>query len=639
MPVESNLILLAGQRYALVADSQLPSGKRAWQRDKRPSQPSDPGVQKTASWRLSGPIGLSREDVAGGPLGPDYTKNADTLYENLLLPGPARNEIDLAAPVPIEGEDAFYDTFAYDDQVAYDSGTSAYSATGAKFIDEDRGAIFFHDEAFSTQVEPVNMTAVETVVHNASVQGAVMWRNRGYLGLGQAAVMQRRATVGLTQSTYEDVSDWYASAVVVGPDRFWMVDPEDPSENALRYSLDALVTRSNPFPVGDPGIPATGLGTYGRSAIVGSEIGAFGFNELGQPTRVLESLRGHRSDLNGVWLSTLWGWTYITTAIGLKTTIPGQVENPSGPGADRRYEGPNGRVSAIWPYKDALFAAALTSDGDAYLYRGEFDDGRYGGNTALTGRPAWFPFAYLPSTDVGVIFSTALRPTPTLLVGEGSQAASYWTLSVLDRDIDDPEYRFHVGESEWNGTTLMRNPGTHKNVRYFVTYSEDADDTNSYQIQLSTDGGAYVDVGDPITTDGHKFLRPSSGGVPLATVSGHTYKPRIVGAHDNATTPVKLRGTLDMVYDERPDTIIQHTFIVELGATRNTPNGAITDFDTLSALFTAHGSGTSSPLAFQLPGQTQTVYGLVVDVSAVTDLKADGIQRATVVIQEWDVGH
>jgi hypothetical protein len=635
MPVETNLILLAGQRYALVADSQLPSGKRAWQREKRPSQPSDPSVQQTASWRLSGPIGLSREDVAGGPLAVDYTKNADTLYENLLLPGPARNEITLASATPISEVQAFYDTFLYDDGVPYDSGTSAYAAGGAKFVDEDRGALFFHDQAFSTQVEPVGMTATETIVHLAAVEGAAMWRNRGYLGLGQSALMQRRATVSLTQSTYEDVSTFYAGALVVGPDRLWMVDPEDPSEVALRYSLDALVTRSNPFPVGDPGIPATGLGTYGRSALAGSEIGAFGFNELGQPTRVVESLKGHRSNLNGVWVQTLWGWSYITTDIGLKATIPGQIENPAGPGADRRYEGPNGRISAIWPYKDALFAAALTADGDAYVYRGEFDDGRYGGSTQQNGRPAWFPFAYLEATEVGVIFSTALRPTPTLLVGENSQIASYWTLSVLDRDIDDPAYRFHTGASEWNGTTMMRNPGTHKNLRYFVAYAEDCDATNSYQVQVSVDGGAYVNIDDPITAGGHYFLRPSVAGVPLTTVNGHTYKPRIVGAHDNAVTPAKLRGTLDMVYDERPDTIIQHTFIVELGATRNTPNGAITDFDTLSDLYRAHGVGAASPLAFQLPGQTVTTYGFIVDYASITDLVGDGVQRATITVQEY----
>ena len=577
MPVESDIALLNGERYQLVSESMLPAGKRAWTRIKRKSEPSDPGVQKVAQWRLSGPIGLSREDVSGGSLAVDYTQNMDTLYENMLLPGPARNPIDVTAGLP-PSTPVPYDGFAYD-TAPYDGGTSSYLGTAVAYIDEDRGSLFFHDGASSTQIEPSGMTAV-------------------------------------------------------GPDRIWMVDPEDPNESSLRYSLDALATRSNAYPIGDPGIPSTGLGTYGRSAIVGSELGAYGFNELGQPTRVLESLRGQRSVLNGEWITTLWGWTYITTSIGLKATIPGQVENPAGPGADRRYEGPNGRVTAIWPYKDALFAASLTADGDAYVYRGEFDDGRYGGNTPSTGRPAWFPFCYLSSVEAGVIFSTALRTNPTLLVGEDGEA-SYWTLSELDRDIDDPLYRYHTGSSVWHGTTMMRNPNLHKNARYFTFLAENCDASNKFQIAISVDGGAYVDVGTTIVSDGHGEVFPTNAGVPLTTVNGHFFKTRITCTSASTTTPPTLRGTLDMVYDERPNMLTQHTFFVELGATRKGFNSSELDFTTLTSLLADHGVGAASPFAFQVPGETDTVYGLVVDVSDVSDMKPDAIQQAQITVQEW----
>jgi len=632
MPVEADIALLNGERYQLVSESMLPAGKRAWTRIKRKSEPSDPGVQKVAQWRLSGPIGLSREDVSGGSLAVDYTQNMDTLYENMLLPGPARNPIDVTAGLP-PSTPVPYDGFAYD-TAPYDGGTSSYLGTAVAYIDEDRGSLFFHDGASSTQIEPSGMTAVQTKTHAAAVRGAVMWRNRGYLGLGGNAIMQRRATVTSTTATYEDVSTFYSGSLVVGPDRIWMVDPEDPNESGLRYSLDALVTRSNAYPIGDPGIPSTGLGTYGRSAIVGSELGAYGFNELGQPTRVLESLRGQRSVLNGEWITTLWGWTYITTSIGLKATIPGQVENPAGPGADRRYEGPNGRVTAIWPYKDALFAASLTADGDAYVYRGEFDDGRYGGNTPSTGRPAWFPFCYLSSVEAGVIFSTALRTNPTLLVGEDGEA-SYWTLSELDRDIDDPLYRYHTGSSVWHGTTMMRNPNLHKNARYFTFLAENCDVSNKFQIAISVDGGAYVDVGTTIVSDGHGEVFPTNAGVPLTTVNGHFFKTRITCTSASTTTPPTLRGTLDMVYDERPNMLTQHTFLVELGATRKGFNSSELDFTTLTSLLADHGVGAASPFAFQVPGETDTVYGLVVDVSDVSDMKPDAIQQAQITVQEW----
>jgi hypothetical protein len=632
VPIESTLVRLGAHTYKLAADSALPAGKRGWQRERKKSQPSDPGIQKVAQWRLSGPVGLSREDPAGGALLCDYAEGMDTLYDGLLLPGPARNAIDLASAQPAASALAPYDGFAYD-SVAYDSGTSSYIPGAVAFIDEDRGQLFFHDRAYSTQVEPLGMTAVEAVAHSAEVTGAAMWRDRGYLGLGSLDVMQRRALVGPLASTYEDaLAGAYAGALVVGTDRIWMVDPEDTTESQLRYSLDAMVTRSNPFPVGDPGIPATGLGTYGRSAIVGSEIGAFGFNDLGQPVRVLESLRGHRSVNNGKWIVTLWGWTYITTDIGLKATIPGQVENAAGPDADRRFEGPSGRITAIWPYKGALFAAALVGS-DTYVYRGEFDDGRYGGSTAATGRPAWFPFAFIEAAQVGCIFSTGLRTTPTLLVAESGNG-SYWTLSTRERDIADPLYRYRTGTSTWYGTTMMRGAGLHKNPRTFMVQAEDCDASNSYQLAISVDGGAYVDVGDPVEADGHTLLIPAAAGVPLTTVSGHTYKPRLTCTSASTTTPPKLRGTLDMVYDERPTTITEHTFVVELGATRNTPNGAATDYDNLAILF-GHSAAAESPIEFSLPGQPGKVYGMCVSVAQVTDRVGDGLQRAQVVLQEW----
>ena len=160
MPVEANIALLNGARYQLVSDSMLPQGLRAWSRLKRQSEPSDPGVQRVAQWRLSGPIGLSREDVAGGPLAVDYTQNMDTLYENMLLPGPARNAIDVTADLSPPAI-APYDGFAYD-AAPYDGGTSSYLGTAVAYIDEDRGSLFFHDGALSTHIEPSGMTAVQT---------------------------------------------------------------------------------------------------------------------------------------------------------------------------------------------------------------------------------------------------------------------------------------------------------------------------------------------------------------------------------------------------------------------------------------------------------------------------------------------
>jgi hypothetical protein len=90
-----------------------------------------------------------------------------------------------------------------------------------------------------------------------------------------------------------------------------------------------------------------------------------------------------------------------------------------------------------------------------------------------------------------------------------------------------------------------------------------------------------------------------------------------------------------MVYDERPNMLTQHTFLFELGATRKGFNSSESDFTTLANLLADHGVGAASPFAFQVPGETDTVYGLVVDVSDVSDMKPDAIQQAQITVQEW----
>lgn len=626
MPQDTEFTL-NGQTYALVADELLPSGRRGWVRRRRPSQPSDPGVQKTARWSLSGPVGVSREDVSTGYLGVEYTQNLDTLYDQLLIPGPRRNPIDLTALDPGGSEP---ETLPFTLPVTL-GGVSVgkVGSTGGAIL-EDRTALLFPRGQALTVVDPATMTATATYVKDFNIRGMCVWFDRGIISYGSLDEVERVTAISPTAgATFETVSGLYAKAMTVGPDRWWAInaDTGNSVDNQIFYALDNLQNFSAPFPVGDRMIPATGIGTYGRTAIAGSEVGAYGFTTLGEPTRVLESLRGHRSAENGKHGIALWGWYYITSVMGLKATIPGNVENPAGPGVDRRYEGPAGRPTAIWPYKDALFLAEVTPDGDTYVYRGEFDRE----STASTGNPAWFPFAYIPARECHLIGSTALRTAPTLIVGEDSNA-SYFTLGRMQRDISDPLYRFQAGTHQWFGTTMMRASNMHKNIRYFVVLAEDVDDQNYFQLSVSVDGDPYVAVGDPVQSSGHKFVRPSQGGEPQANVNGHTFKPRITCVSTNETNPPKLHGYLELIYDERPDTITEHVFIVHLGAERTEE----TELHDLYHLFGAHGSA-SSPCAFQYPGEIETHYGFVVGVDEVADLKGDGIQSVTVRIQEWDV--
>jgi len=518
----------------------------------------------------------------------------------------------------------------------FGGGTASSVPLTVTHIDEDRGQVFWHGGAFSTQTDPAQeFVAVDAKIHASAVRGAAAWRNRGYLGLGPNTPMQRRTSVTTSESTYEDVTigdeGIYAGPIVTGPDRIWYVDNEDEQEYALRFSIDAITNQSDRFLVGDPGLQATGLGTYGRSALVGAETGAYGFTDLGMPVRVLESLRGQRSARNAQDIITMWGWTYITTTQGLKATIPGQIENPAG--LPRSFEGkPQGLPTAIWPYKDALFMAVKDVDGDTYIMRGEFGEA-----TAGSGQPDWYSFAVIREDDVDAIFSTAQRPTSglqpssTLLIGIGANGGRVH-LGRTERDIDDPDYRHATGELAWVGTTMLRSSNLHKNIKYFVLLAEDVGD-NSIQVQVKVDDNDYVNVGDPVESSGHKFVRPIIDGVPQANVNGHIYKPRVIFTNSSEVNPPKLRGTLDMMLDVRPDNIWEHNIYVMVGQDRSIEQ----DIDNLTGLMEPHG-GAAVPIEWVAPGEIQTRYGFVTKVQQVKDIAGDGVQAAIVTIQEWPVG-
>src|SRR5690606_15646359 len=128
----------------------------------------------------------------------------------------------------------------------------------------------------------------------------------------------------------------------------------------------------------------------------------------------------------------------------------------------------------------------------------------------------------------------------------------------------DPDYQHTTGTLEWTGTTMMRDGNLHKNVRYFSTVLEDLDSSQTFQLKLKVDDADYVDVGSAVSTSGHHFIRPVSAGVPQTNVNGHQFKPRFVLTTTDADDPPKVRGTLDMVYDERPDTITEYSVAVVL---------------------------------------------------------------------------
>ena len=625
-------VTINGNKYTLLADSALPSGRRGLSRKMRPAQVTDPGRIRTATWVTSGPIGLSRE--RGNFLGHDYSNNVETQYDGLITSVAARNTLTLTSqdPTGASGNAKF--------------GGFKFGAAGTKFggarggedgthIDEDRDHLFFHRGFISTQVDPSDWGVVDSVTHDAPVQGAAVWQGKGYLGLGGQVTIRRRSGVTSSSATYEEaLGSTYAKEMTVGNDRLWMVkaSADAATDNQAFYSLDALATVSNSFVVGDDKIGATAIGTLGPFTVFGTEVGNFSFTDTGKPVRLSEGLRGHRSINNGINHAAQWGWHYSCTDLGIEAWDGGTVINPAGLESLKGFEGPiDGRPMAVFAWRASLIATYLTTGGDSYILRGEFDDGTWGGNTAATGRPAWFPFRLITSTECKAVYSTSTPTNPTITVSEGTNAA-YYTMGRRGRDIADSNYVFSTDGGAWNGSTMTRDNQMLKNVRWGKFITENCDSSNKWQLAVAVDEGSAVNIGSATTTNGTQTVRPVSAGVPLTTVNGYTIKPSLTQVAASSSAPPQIRGTLEIGYDERPEQIEEISAVIHLGQQGQVNE---TQYDALVALAN---NDTGSPDTMRINDRDITnSYGFVVGVSERQDLKGDGNMSCTVTLHQWDV--
>ncbi len=624
------VVILNGESYTLLSEDLLPKGKRGISRSLRAAVPSDPGRLVTRRWKLSGPLGASREG-ADGFLGVDYADNIATDNDDLATSAMARNAVTLTGLDPPTTAGVVLGSTKLGAGVL----GPAYAAGNCEFFDEDRGQLFYHRDRASTQVDPSDMSVKQTVVHKAKVQGAAIWKDHGVIGLGIDSAMKRRKTVRATSSDYELVSirgtPIGSKALKKGSDRLWMVvaDPSEEFTNHLRFTLDDFISASCSFAVRDDKIPATGFGTLGALTIVGIELGAGSFTDAGTPVAVAEPLEGHRSANNGKHFATMWGWEYFTTDVGLFAWNGGLVTNPVGPEANRRFEGPiDGRPTALLAYKDSIWVAYLTPAGATYIIRGVF-----GPRTAATGVPDWYPWLKIASTEVHMLGSTGQRTNPTPTWGVGTNM-EYGTLGRRGRDIADSNYRFGVTGGTLFLTTLMGDQHVLRNLRYGQFRCENMVSGDSWQLAVSVDEAAAVNVGAAVTANGVARAIPVSGGVPLTTVNGYSFKPQltqVAAGTGSATAPPQIRGFLDLTFDERPDVIEEVTLVLLLDDAN--PR---TQYDRLKTLAD---SDTGSPVKVKLPDDfpDTTVYGIVAGVDEFKDVTGDAVEAVTVRIHQWEL--
>ena len=620
-------IMLAGKRYDIVADEELPRGARAYVREVRPSQLSDRGRINSASWNVSGPIGYSREGI-DGRLGHDYSDNLETMYDELLTSSAAGNDLTLSTlDPPAGGATAAFGGFVFGGGVntaveaAFGAGTADATLGNLTHIDQQALHLFFHRGPFSTQVNR-SWSVVDTVIHAAVVEGAVNWQGFGWVGLGANSPLQKRTGVTATGSTYTSVqisgTDVNAGELKRGTDRLWFVNA---NTNQARFTPDAFVAASNPFSVGDDGRRLTGIGTLGPFTIYGAEDGVFGFTDAGKPV-VVQDLEEYPSLNNGSQHVEMWGWDYYIDELGLFAWTP-NVVNPVGVEALKGFEGPpDGRPTAVGKFRDSILAAYLTTSGDTYIFRG-----RFGPDTDATGQPLWFPFKKLTGVESHCISGTAapFSTNPNIIVGRGSNATRY-VMGRRGRDIADANYVFSTGGGQWFGTTMMRLNGLRANLRQAAFFTEDCTPLNTWQLAVSCDGGAYVNVGSPVYTDGHQIVRPTSGPLPRDDVAFHYIKPRLTQVAASSSAPPSIRGKLTLFWDERPETITEVKVYVYMR-----------DEQMLDELFSLADRETTTPIEISLPGRTEALYGMVGDVKQAVDVGKDGRQAVALAVQIWDV--
>lgn len=631
--VHPAFLTLNGERYSIALEGQLRGARAISRSGARASQLSDPSRLQQADWPLSGPLGNSREGP-DGILGIDYA-SLEHRYDGLLTSPAESNFVDLTG---FEDAGSGGSISTLPQTLPFVLGrvlpTAATAPLAVSQIHEDRGDLFCARGNGATQVRPDTMEAVETATFDDNILGAAVWFDKGYYGFGDAQTMQRRFEVSLHGgAAYQDVTaatpagPVKTSAMVAGADRLWMVrgDVGEAIQNRIRFTFDAIANLSNPFIVGDPLIPATGMGTIGPFVTVGSEVGAFSFTEEGVPVRVIESVKDHRSVNNAKQFATLFGWQYVITEIGLLAIIPGEVENHVGPGSEQGFEGPTGKPTAVTVYKNSVWLAEDV-DGDTYIWRGVF-----GPETAANGKPDWYFWALLPGTEVRALAGTGLRAKPTFLAGDNDNLR-WFSLALRDREIADGDYRYGVLGGDWFGTTLTRNSNLHKALRMAMVLGVDLDANNSYQLATSADEGAYVDFGDAVTQGGHQIIRPVTGTAPRSDLGFHTLKPRLRQVAGDNVTPPSLRNALSIVYDERPEIVEEITVALVLGQDGR-------DMETeWNELFALVGHTQTQPVLSRLPMNQDDVYTHVVGLDENHDLiEMDGAMGANVRLLQWRV--
>lgn len=661
------VLRIGDKEYPVVHDTDMPDGKRAVRREHRPTNQNDAARLKRVQWDISGPIGNSRESIAG-TLATDYTQNLETRFRQRLFSLGKRTAVDidgsgtnppvLSATTPSVFGTAYFGTSYFGGtQVTSGSGSSSssggFSGDVVRHFAEQQGYLLVFHGALVTQVGPLSTNTwsiVETELLPAQVISVAHWQSWVWVAhepVQRMTLITESSAAGMNVNVNFGAFDFNVTALAEGSDRLWFAlqrttDDSSPQQplaiptNKVSYTLTQFATYANPFPVGDTFLRVNGIGSFGPYTHIGKLNGPFSFTDQGKPAPLSRSLYKHNSVHNGSrWADPGWGWHYYISDTGLRAINQSGIDNPVAIGERMpAFTGHGGRPTAVHAERGEMWVAYLLDSGVSYMYRCTF-----GAETAGTGQPEMYPSRYMAATEFGAITSTNTTTNTSIVWGENGDIA-YETIDRFGRDDQFTARRYSDSGGIWYGTTLDRDPHLLKTIRLARIRVLNVEDCSDWQLAVTFDldpwdtDPEYMDWGPLMFVPGQYTLRPTAGvgGQPIPKISGRNFKIRLTQRAEgpNAETlPPEVNGPVEVEYDERPAMIEEVTLMLEGGPSINTRIAELVQFASESS---------NGPELVQLPGDLprDRKWAMVAGEPQRKDLKGDGVEVIEIVLQVWE---
>lgn len=572
--------------------------KRLYVRRDRNAQEADPTIPRTMKWQVSGSLGNSYESP-DGYLGHDHG-TLETRQEGLLTSLGAVSTLTVSGSDPIVSGTAALGAMPLGAR-ALGGGTSSATPGTISHIASNFDRLFLARGNFVTQVNPASWAVEETTNVSATVRGMAEWFGKLRIGLGVSKAIQTVTGVNTLGAGYADTqvsgSDTYGREMRVIGDKLWWNRANDTSDdNKLRYTADDFSSQSSGFRVGDRGVAGTGVGVVDGQPVNGTETGPVGFTEDGSNYPIGYALQDAKSSENGrQFVVGPDGWTYMISALSLYA-IKGGAMNPVGIGTESMagFDGFDGRPVALLSWRDVVFCAYEDSAGTTWrILSGHFNPNKGGGELD------WHPVATRTNAAVRCMGASPVPTLPVIVWGEGANTLARISKGRGGRDMSDASYTFSTAGGQWFGSRSLRNQTCRKTVRWGRFLTENCDASNTWLLAVSMDGGAYANVGSAVTTNGGQKVVPAT---LSSAPTGFTVKPRLTEVAASSTTPPKIRGILEIGYDERPDTVTQVDCTVKVRQA---------DLVTLRNLRDGESSTGRNVVTVVLPDETTSYSGFV----------------------------